>query len=762
MNKCWLISLTALLTAAPGLAQDLNVSGSDSNVGLSYLGDTSRVGLGVNDDGDWFGEYLQVFGAKETSNWIGEAWIDDESAGGLKLSYHWLGGAGSLASAQQNSVRVWKVFLAADQNGDDDRKATLGFGMENEKLFWGAYLMSALTDERLVNVREERQIDTIRFIDAGQVFDQQQTTIDIFRTFEHPYDQGLGLRLGRYFDDGLWRLRGGLDYEDGDFSSDQLSFSLGLEKLFENTGHSLALGVSHHERDGDFVVDSSDTRATLTWRYNFGHRAGRAWQDPRDFIEQQVQVEVPAEAAVTRTELVANEVTVSDTALFKLDQHDIQPEAAAMLDELARRIQALDVISAIAVTGHTCDLGPEAYNQSLSEKRAKSVVDYLVTQGIPRDQLQWSGQGELSPRSPNTPAQRSNNRRVELMFVSNQPVERQVVVSPATEATTRTETARQAVAGKGVAWVTRALRNPVDHKRTVDTYRYVEADQNIELGTPVAVNALPSAQDDNVTTFLDNPVTIAVLANDSDADGDALTVVSTTSPTSGSVTVNDDGTIIYTPNSGFFGTDTFTYTVRDSFGSEATATVTVQVDERPPVTAGADQASTDRNQPVTIGVLANDAGEGLTITAVGDATNGSVAFSDEFITYTPDQNYVGTDSFTYTITDRFGQTSSATVSVTINAANQAPVANDDEVETGKNDPVTIDVLANDTDADGDTLTIVSVTPDKTEFGTVEIVNNQVLYTPMAEWWGEDEFTYTIEDGFGGTATATVRLTVTQF
>ena len=97
------------------------------------------------------------------------------------------------------------------------------------------------------------------------------------------------------------------------------------------------------------------------------------------------------------------------------------------------------------------------------------------------------------------------------------------------------------------------------------------------------INRAPVAVDDAATTQVDTPVTVDVLANDSDADGDALTVVSTTAPPNGSTAINADGTVTYSPNTGFTGTDAFDYTIEDGFGGSATATVTITVVAGPPV-----------------------------------------------------------------------------------------------------------------------------------------------------------------------------------
>ncbi|MGE0165096.1 MAG: tandem-95 repeat protein, partial [Dongiaceae bacterium] len=128
--------------------------------------------------------------------------------------------------------------------------------------------------------------------------------------------------------------------------------------------------------------------------------------------------------------------------------------------------------------------------------------------------------------------------------------------------------------------------------------------------------------------------------------------------------------------------------------------------------------------------------------------------------FTPAADYAGPASFTYTVLDGNGGTSIATVNVTVNPVNDAPVANADAVSTNEDTTLTIPaatLLGNDTDMDGDTLSIVSV--QSAVNGTVQLVGGNVVFTPAADYSGPASFTYTVSDGNGGTSTATVNVTV---
>jgi uncharacterized repeat protein (TIGR01451 family) len=279
-------------------------------------------------------------------------------------------------------------------------------------------------------------------------------------------------------------------------------------------------------------------------------------------------------------------------------------------------------------------------------------------------------------------------------------------------------------------------------------------------------NRPPLAVDDTASTNSGEATLISVLSNDSDPDsGDTLTVIDNTDPAHGTVDCSDGTFCTYTADGGYTGTDSFTYTISDGHGHTATATVTITVTAPPnnPPTANDDTASTVVGTPVVIDVLANDSdpdGDALTVVGHTDPSHGSVDCSlGSSCTYTPASGYEGPDSFTYTISDGKDVSAPATVSITVTAlANRAPTANDDTSSTVANTPVTVGVLANDNDPDGDTLTVIGNTPPL--HGLVTCTAGDCTYTPASGYTGPDSFTYTISDGHGHTASATVNVTVT--
>jgi hypothetical protein len=303
--------------------------------------------------------------------------------------------------------------------------------------------------------------------------------------------------------------------------------------------------------------------------------------------------------------------------------------------------------------------------------------------------------------------------------------------------------------------------------------------------TPVVnPNNNPDAVDDTATVAEDSGANaINVLANDTDADGNTLTITAVTQGANGSVAITGGGTgLTYTPNANYFGPDSFTYTISDGNGGTDTATVNVtvtEVNDAPTAVDDALSSVAEDSGPRTISFAtltgndsagpANESGQSLTITAVGNAVGGTVNISGTDVIFTPTANYNGPASFDYTVEDN-GTTNGVadpksdigSVSFTITAVNDDPTANDDSATVAEDSGAnTISVLTNDTDADGDTLTITAVTQGAN--GSVAITGGgtTVDYTPNANYFGSDSFTYTISDGNGGSDTATVSITVTN-
>ncbi len=279
------------------------------------------------------------------------------------------------------------------------------------------------------------------------------------------------------------------------------------------------------------------------------------------------------------------------------------------------------------------------------------------------------------------------------------------------------------------------------------------------------VNDGPVAVDDSVSGDEDTVISGDVSANDSDVDGDTLTFTELAGPSNGTLTLNTDGSFDYTPNADFNGSDSFTYTVSDGNGGTDTATVNITinpVNDNP--VAMNDSASGDEDTVISGNVSTNDNdvdGDTLTFTELAGPSNGTLTLnSDGSFDYTPNADFNGSDSFTYTVSDGNGGTDTATVNITINPVNDDPVAVDDTFTVDEDNTLTEGVLGNDTDVDGDTLTVNTTPVSGPSNGTLTLnADGSFNYTPDANFNGMDSFEYEVSDGNGGMDTATVTITV---
>ena len=289
-------------------------------------------------------------------------------------------------------------------------------------------------------------------------------------------------------------------------------------------------------------------------------------------------------------------------------------------------------------------------------------------------------------------------------------------------------------------------------------------DDTDEDGTPDYLdptNDMLDVMDDMVATETNTPLTIDILENDMGIpENGTLTV---TDPENGTIVINDGGTpddlsddtVTYTPNTDFEGTDSFEYTVCDAQGNCDSATVTIEVGTAPVLDAVDDTASTEMDAPVDVDVLANDSGiPDIDSLSVGDPLNGTVVINDggtpddpndDTVTYTPNDGFVGTDSFDYTICDVLGNCDTATVTVTVDTPMLVIDAVDDDFSGTSIDGTEGGLVSNANVFDNDTLNGETLNPDDVIFtvtatealninpdGTIEV-------TP-----GTIEGTYTIE------------------
>ena len=289
----------------------------------------------------------------------------------------------------------------------------------------------------------------------------------------------------------------------------------------------------------------------------------------------------------------------------------------------------------------------------------------------------------------------------------------------------------------------------------------VAADAGVFTVTPA--HRPPVATGGQLTVAEDTPASGTLAA--SDPDGDALTFTIVTNGTLGTATLDDPvtGAYTYTPNPNANGSDTFTFKADDGVldSNEATITVTVTPVNDAPVALD-EICQQGEDQPIGVLVHASDVdGDPLTYSIVTNGTLGTASFADPHsptLTYIPRPDANGTDIVTYQVSDGTVDSNVGRVTVTISPVNDPPVAADDAPTTPEDTALSVTVLANDNDVDGDTLRIDSVT--QPAHGTAAINGTAVDYQPAENYNGADSFTYTVSDGQGGTDSATVSITVT--
>ncbi|MEO0311965.1 MAG: hypothetical protein RIQ89_1622, partial [Bacteroidota bacterium] len=287
---------------------------------------------------------------------------------------------------------------------------------------------------------------------------------------------------------------------------------------------------------------------------------------------------------------------------------------------------------------------------------------------------------------------------------------------------------------------------------------------NINENNPSGNNP-PYAGDDANNTNEDTPVSGNLLPNDFDPDGDSL-IVNTTSiiaPLNGTVIIGSDGSYTYTPNADYCGTDQFVYEICDSgtpsYCVQATAYITINCVNDPPI-ANQDTISTNEDTPIVIVVLDNDTDidspiDTSSISIIDQPGNGVVVVDTitGSITYIPDTNFCGIDTFTYSLCDTGVPIlcDTALVIVNVNCINDAPQAIFDSTAICADSTIVFNVLLNDTDVDFDSLTLQS-TPLTAMNGVVSTtgVIGEIMYNPNAGFYGIDTITYIICDDGNGT------------
>ncbi|OXD67613.1 RTX toxin [Vibrio parahaemolyticus] len=286
---------------------------------------------------------------------------------------------------------------------------------------------------------------------------------------------------------------------------------------------------------------------------------------------------------------------------------------------------------------------------------------------------------------------------------------------------------------------------------TIDlNYAFKDSDSALNFSVSGNSNVLVSIENGiatiSPTADWNGSETLTFTATDPSGESISQTVNFTVAPVAVLVSI-ENGIATISPTADWNGSETLTFTATDPSGESISQTVNFTV--APVADIVADKATVVEDTPTIIKVLGNDTFEGdgkvVSLDTNNGPANGTVSVNpDGSVTYTPNDNYVGKDTFTYVVTSG-GVSESTTVNVDVTPVNDAPVAKDDIATTQEDTAVTIDVLPNDTDADGDKLSVESASVPK-EQGTVEVVNGKLVFTPAENFNGDAEITYTVTDG----------------
>lgn len=299
-----------------------------------------------------------------------------------------------------------------------------------------------------------------------------------------------------------------------------------------------------------------------------------------------------------------------------------------------------------------------------------------------------------------------------------------------------------------------------------DSFDYVVDDGLLaDTGTVTidVVNAAPVAADDSFTMARGQTLRGNLLANDRDPDGDALHMLVRGEFVNGRLNLAADGSFTYTPRAGFTGRYTYEYQVFDSLDEWSTATLTIDIKNRPPV-AVADAFTTRPGTPVRGNVMANDSdpdGDALSAEAVTLTTAGQgevVLDATGSFEYRPKLGFKGEDSFTYTLKDSLGDTAVGTVSIAVR--NKDPVAVADKLQMHPGKEIRSNVLTNDWDWDDDAI-FVSPGTRRTANGIEVNVATDGSFTYTSPYKLDDSFSYTLFDGYGGSSTGQVVIEATN-
>jgi hypothetical protein len=249
---------------------------------------------------------------------------------------------------------------------------------------------------------------------------------------------------------------------------------------------------------------------------------------------------------------------------------------------------------------------------------------------------------------------------------------------------------------------------------------------------------------------------VVVTLSGSDLDGDALVFSVATTPSHGTLSGTPPN-LSYTPAAGYYGPDSFTYVAKDSklTSTAATVSITVQHVNRAPAAAGLN-IQTLEDQTVAVTLSGSDSDKGtLVFTVVSGPNHGTLSGTLPNLSYTPVAGYYGTDNFTYVVSDGVVTSNPATVTVTVQAVKNPPVARNRSIQTTPN--YALSILLTGQDSDHAPLSFEIITGPS--HGKLTGTAPNLMYIPGSNYVGSDSFTFVVNNGELTSAPATVNISV---
>jgi hypothetical protein len=311
---------------------------------------------------------------------------------------------------------------------------------------------------------------------------------------------------------------------------------------------------------------------------------------------------------------------------------------------------------------------------------------------------------------------------------------------------------------------------PMANFNGTDRFSYTVSDGTVESEvltvevTVTPVNDAPTLSERGLSTEEDRPLEINLLANASDAEGDALRAVIVSAPAHGELVKNADGTVRYTPAANFNGEDRFSYKVTDGTAESEVMTVVIAVTAVNDVPVlGALSLVTAEDTALAINLASNASdvdGDSLRVLVVSQPAHGELVKNEDGThRYMPVANFHGTDRFSYKVSDGTVESEVLTVDVTVTPVNDVPTLSERRLSTAEDNALVIDLLANARDAEGDALR-VNIVGSPTHGELVREADGRYRYTPAANFNGEDSIRYTVSDGVGSSEVFTLAMDVT--